>query len=442
MLASLLPNTCSFFCAHSALCPFHLHGLPPTLCSVVKLRPTSLLTSKTNISIGSTASRHLLLQTLSARLHTHIAGTVMMLTVKQSTIYGYKSVHDLPTPPSSSRHSPPLSFVQENLQLLRQLPVASRRSPSPPPPLMSNQHRGLPPPAAMALPPQLTPTNVTPITTHHHSTTQQQSQSHHQPSSQAPQGHPSHHVQSMTSLPTPTSQWQEESLRNWLQARSEEERTKQEEEKTKQENIRLEQRKLEVDMLQHSLRGGIPPPMIPLVFAGMGRDGQLPQSVLEWTQHFMHNPQGQLPQLLPPQPVSPQHQRDQSVQSHVQYQAPAPVASSAPAPGPAPPGYTQHSSSPSRSRPLSTGQSLGGSNIPSLNTSIPLSNQGPGIHMQGQLSQQDASPSIYFHHWHPPAAHSGASSNRLPSPSGSYYPYYKRHCMAQNDQAKTDMHMV
>jgi hypothetical protein len=344
-----------------------------------------------------------------------------MLTVKQSTTYGFKSVHDLPTPPSSSRHSPPLSFAQENIHSLRQLPVPSRHSPSPPPQTMANQHRGLPPPAAMALPPQLTPTTVAPMPHHHHgslSQQQQQQQPHHPPPSQVPQSHV-HHTLPGTTLPTPTSQWQEESLRNWLQARSEEERTKQEEEKTKQENIRLEQRRLEVDILQHSIRGGIPPPMIPLVFAGMGRDGQLPQSVLEWMQQFMHNPQSHLPQLMPPQPVSPQHHRDPSVQSHGQYPPAAGAAvPSVPPPGQAPQGYGQHSGSPNRSRPLSIGHSMGGSNLPGLNTSIPLSHQGASNHMQGQMGQQEPGSGLYFHHWQPPTSHSGASTHRPASPSG------------------------
>ncbi|EQB45913.1 hypothetical protein CGLO_15136 [Colletotrichum gloeosporioides Cg-14] len=74
-----------------------------------------------------------------------------MLTVKQPTHYGYKSVHDLPTPPSTSRPSPPLSYQDHpSHKLLPSIP----RSHSPPGQPMSTHHRGLPPPAAMTLPPQ------------------------------------------------------------------------------------------------------------------------------------------------------------------------------------------------------------------------------------------------------------------------------------------------
>ncbi|EDO03226.1 hypothetical protein SS1G_05706 [Sclerotinia sclerotiorum 1980 UF-70] len=89
-------------------------------------------------------------------------------------------------------------------------------------------------------------------------------------------------------LPAPPQQWQgaEESMRNWLQAKAEEDKRKQEEEKTRQESLRLEQRKIEQDMLRTSLAGGIPPYMIPMVFAGMG-GGNLPSASIEWAQHYM-----------------------------------------------------------------------------------------------------------------------------------------------------------
>jgi len=89
-------------------------------------------------------------------------------------------------------------------------------------------------------------------------------------------------------LPAAPSQWQgaDESMRNWLQAKSEEDRRKQEEERTNQERLRLEQRKIEQTMLRESLQGGVPPYMVPMVFAGIG-GGNLANASLEWAQHYM-----------------------------------------------------------------------------------------------------------------------------------------------------------
>ncbi|KAK5084533.1 hypothetical protein LTR05_005611, partial [Lithohypha guttulata] len=75
-------------------------------------------------------------------------------------------------------------------------------------------------------------------------------------------------------------------MRNWLQAKAEEDKRKQEEERTKQETLRLDQRKIEQTMLRDSLHGGIPPPMVPLIFAGMG-GGNLSNHTLEWAQQYL-----------------------------------------------------------------------------------------------------------------------------------------------------------
>ncbi|PCD41461.1 hypothetical protein AU210_004013 [Fusarium oxysporum f. sp. radicis-cucumerinum] len=131
-------------------------------------------------------------------------------------------------------------------------------------------------------------------------------------------------------------------MRHWLQARAEEdkrkqeeERTKQEEARTRQESLRLEQRKVEMDMLRTSLQAGIPPPMVPLVFAGMGGGGVAPQAALEWAQQFM--PPGQAPpraQIMPAQwPVSPEHQREPQTLSHTHAQHPGIPSASTPAAG-------------------------------------------------------------------------------------------------------------
>ncbi|KAH7224913.1 hypothetical protein BKA60DRAFT_449691 [Fusarium oxysporum] len=351
-----------------------------------------------------------------------------MLTVKQPPTYGYKSVHDLPTPPSTSRPSPPLIYREP---ANNSLPVAYRGH-SPPSQPMSAPHRGLPPPAAMTLPPQQPPAAGAPPSTHLPP---------HPPPPPPPQpslGPPGHQQRdSWGQLPAPPQQWQgaEESMRHWLQARAEEdkrkqeeERTKQEEARTRQESLRLEQRKVEMDMLRTSLQAGIPPPMVPLVFAGMGGGGVAPQAALEWAQQFM--PPGQAPpraQIMPAQwPVSPEHQREPQTLSHTHAQHPGIPSASTPAAG-----YV-YPPSPSRPRSQTVsgaiGRPMGISTLPSLNTNVPQPAHAPPMHshqhphmQQAQQQQQEpqSSPSIYFHHWQPPTSQASGSSNRPGSPSES-----------------------
>ncbi len=100
-------------------------------------------------------------------------------------------------------------------------------------------------------------------------------------------------------------------MRAWLIAKAEEDKRKQEEERTRQESLRLEQRRMEHDILRTSLQGGIPPPMVPVVFAGMA-GGVLPQATLEWAQQYIYSQtqHSQPPALLPPGgPSSPDHHR-------------------------------------------------------------------------------------------------------------------------------------
>ncbi|WXC66243.1 hypothetical protein SNK03_012026 [Fusarium graminearum] len=341
-----------------------------------------------------------------------------MLTVKQPPSYGYKSVHDLPTPPSTSRLSPPLIYQEP---ATKSLPVAYRGHTSPSQP-MSAPHRGLPPPAAMALPPQQpTTVGVPPPPPPHHQPLPPQ------PLPQQPQQQPSlgplvHQQRDRGQLPAPPQQWQgaEESMKLWLQARTEEDRTRQEEERTRQESLRLEQRRVEMDMLRTSIQAGIPPPMVPLVFAGMGAGGLPPHTALEWAQQFM--PPGQvLPhaQTTSAQwPLPPEHQRESQSQPHTQQQG-IPSASTQAA------GYA-YPPSPSRPR----GQTVSGIigrpmvikpghiDIPN----VPQLAHAHAMHQNMQQAQQQHEPqagsSIYFHHWQPPNTQAGGSSNRPGSPSG------------------------
>ncbi|KAE8452452.1 hypothetical protein EG329_000354 [Mollisiaceae sp. DMI_Dod_QoI] len=353
----------------------------------------------------------------------------MLLTLKQPANHGYK-VYSPPTPPSSSRFlvaspstRPSLAPVPPNNKSLPPLPSKS----------MSGPHRGLPPLTNL---PQ----------------TQTQPQQH--PPPPAPIGQPP-----LGQLPAPPQQWQgaEESMRNWLHAKAEEDKRKQEEEKTRQESFRLEQRKIEQDMLRTSLSGGIPPYMIPLVFAGMG-GGNLPNASLEWAQHYMaqahhlqQQQQLQQQQLLPSQgPASPEQlQRRDSRAVAPPYgaqQHPVPITLPSTPIGPGGsqqstgflPNYQMSPASRSRQAPQGQGpiaRPPQTSHLPRLNTGeihIQPPPAGPSMQIpsqpshplqQSQSAQQQesqSSPSIYFHHWQPPTTQAGTSSsaNQPTTPSG------------------------
>lgn len=139
-----------------------------------------------------------------------------------------------------------------------------------------------PPPPLTATPPQLPPPPLSQWQT------QTQAQNNSQPQTQAP---PSDN----------------DSMQTWLQAKTEEDRTKQEEEKSRQESLRLEQRVIEHNMLRDALQAGVPPHMIPLIFAGIS-GGSLPQVALDLTQQYMSNTVGQpaTSSSMPPPP--PTHQ--------------------------------------------------------------------------------------------------------------------------------------
>jgi hypothetical protein len=87
-------------------------------------------------------------------------------------------------------------------------------------------------------------------------------------------------------LPAPPQpKWHvgDESMRTWLQAKCEEDKRRQQEERTRQEELRLDRRKIEQSMLRESTEGGVPPHMIPLIFAGVA-ERNLPAASLEWAQ--------------------------------------------------------------------------------------------------------------------------------------------------------------
>jgi len=292
----------------------------------------------------------------------------------------YKLNHNRCSPPESPRHLP--SFFNA--------PETS----------MNNSHRGLPAPLGLNLGPPDRGQSTNP---------------------------------SLGNLPAPPSQWagQDESMRNWLQAKAEEDKRKQEEERTKQENLRLDQRKIEQSMLRDSLNGGVPPPMVPLIFAGMG-GGNLSSHTLEWAQQYLAQLSIQNQQQH--QQLQAQQQQIQQHQSLQQQGPPSPEMRRDSRMIPPNPYSAHHPPTPSTTSqatnhlPQSRGLTHSSSNtsLSRLNTAElqpqPLASSAPtsrhSIHplQQSQTAQSEPSsgPSLFFHHWTPPNNNGG----QPPTPSG------------------------
>ncbi|KAF2029902.1 hypothetical protein EK21DRAFT_89325 [Setomelanomma holmii] len=287
---------------------------------------------------------------------------------------------------------------------------------------MGTPHRGLPPPSAMTLPdPGRGP-----------------------PSMPTPLG----------SLPPAPSQWQgaEDGMKNWLAAKAEEERRRQEEEKTRQESLRLEQRKIEQSMLRESIQGGVPPHLVPIIFAGIG-GGSLASISAEWIQQYAATVQAAHQQAQVQAQTSPDMRRDarligqpSSAGYGGQQQAPqtvlppTSVLPGQPLPGQAQQGTTAYGGMMSpRARaaqstgvlgaPTSAPQGMPQSQLPRLTTNEMNIQQPPSAssgsqQLQSQATQQEqSSPSIYFHHWVPPSSSTqekSSSGNPPATPSGKY----------------------
>ncbi|KAF1919357.1 hypothetical protein BDU57DRAFT_139210 [Ampelomyces quisqualis] len=286
---------------------------------------------------------------------------------------------------------------------------------------MSTPHRGLPPPSAMTLPDPG------------------------QPHSSMPNP--------LGALPPAPSQWQgaEDGMKNWLAAKAEEERRRQEEERTHQESLKLEQRKIEHSMLRESMQGGVPPHLVPIIFAGIG-GGHLANISAEWIQQYTATVQAahQQVQIQAQAQLSPDLRRDSRMigqpsssvyggQPHAPQTVlpPTAVLPGQPLsvqPQQAPAAYSGVMSPRSRAAgvlgaPTSAPRPAPQSQLPRLTTNDMNIQQPPTAPFHSQQSQsqsaqqEQSSPSIYFHHWVPPSS-SGqekpSSGNPPATPSGKY----------------------
>lgn len=335
----------------------------------------------------------------------------MLLTIPQpppSTNFGGWSTHDSSRYTHTS-HSAPLEPRVDSPRAIA-LPASTSDL------TMTTPHRGLPPPSAMTLP---DPTRQ------------------HPPPPPPPAPPQPALPSSLGVIPQPPHQWhgQEESMRQWLVAKAEEDKRKQEEEKTRQETLRLEQRRIEQSMLRESLQGGVPPQLVPMIYAGMGGAG-LGSISMEWLQqhasqlqaaqqqqqHMQSPPEvirrdsrllGQAPGTFQPvPPTPPQHSTVQQVE---QPQPNAPTFSAYQPAG--------------RSIPTSAPRSATLTQLPRLTTNEMYIQQPPPPHpppahptsahplqqTQRAAEQPATSPSIYFHHWVPPSESKPAAAPQTPA---------------------------
>lgn len=341
----------------------------------------------------------------------------MLLTLKPSSQNGVKG--------------PPHDYA-----IVRQSIPAAPRSSSPPPAAsepqtqsMESSRRGLPPPSALTLPP---------------------------PDVAFAAMNPMSQQQSLPPRPPPQRPDSDASYYSWLEAKAEEDRRRQEEEKTRQESLRLEQRRIEQSMLRDSLHAGVPPHMIPLIFAGISQGG-VPQSVLDVSQQYMAQTAVPPPPRGPPAPSpmpglshsssqrrAPHARRDSrsmpssaSSHSYVTSQQPVPgpgVLLSQPLHAPAASSTSQSMGrssdprAPAMSR-LNPGESQGSQQQPAINLSNVHYAPGSSVpHSQSTAGKSDSQPrqsppSLNFHHWVPPTqSQPNTPRNRQESPGTSQAP--------------------
>lgn len=272
---------------------------------------------------------------------------------------------------------------------------------------MSTPHRGLPLPGPMALPdPRVPQASAPPPQSQHYAPL----------SAQHAHGHGDER---------PAQDWY------WV-AKAEEDKRRQEEEKTRQEELRLEQRRTERDMLQQSMEAGVPPPLLPMIFAAIG-GGNGPSVAVEMVQTYMNQLQQMAQQVQPPtvqatSHLSPELRRETRSVAHPQHASfaqPTPPAPSAASHAAQHPISAQAYPSPAYASPLPRSGGLGPSSngypgghptvqknlsissLPRLSTNEAMvqnpPSAGPPTYMTQHQDRTSPSPSIYFHHWQPPS---------------------------------------
>ena len=341
----------------------------------------------------------------------------MLLTISQPTKadFGGRITHDFsPRIPLAKSRLSPKPRVDSPVDSLRASVKSEDR--------MSTPHRGLPPPSAMTAAMTL-----------------------------PDPGRPPQLTQMPGAMPPPPPSWlgQEESMRSYLAAKAEEEKRKTEEEKTRQESYRLEQRKIEQTMLRESLNSGVPPAMVPMIYAGIGGSNLAHVSV-DWLQQYFQQLQS-VQQQLQQQP-SPELRREtrligQGSAQYVSHAQPQQVVPSQPTEQPqqlAPlqTTFSAYQGPPTRPPPTSAPRSATHTQLPRLTTNEMYIHQppqqGPGsAHplQQSQTIQQDqpvSSPSIYFHHWVPPNE-SKSTQPQTPASKGEPLSAHPGSHLSEND---------
>jgi hypothetical protein len=244
-----------------------------------------------------------------------------------------------------------------------------------------------------------------------------------------------------------------EYMQHWLRAKAEDDRRGQEEEKTRQETLKLERRKIEQAILADSLRAGVPPHMLPLLFAGMNGAGAANVSstqdmIQEWAQasgsprsHDQSTfpgpritplpPLARYPQTAATGPQSDLPVMHSTLHATFSQSIPPDTATSAAHIG------SSQSATAGALRPAGRparvveepAQGLTPPNFTSMRQSNasqpPPQRQRPAAIRTGPRSRR-SSPSISFHHWVPPQAHMQAkgqnSSSRKRKSSYSHHP--------------------
>ena len=374
----------------------------------------------------------------------------MLLTLKPPVSNHSFRDYSPPTPPSTStRFSPVLSSAAANTSYpTSHLAQESKRSAEVP---MSTPHRALPPPAGMPLQSsrdgqmresQLRDSKLreSQMRDQQQSSYSSQSISHVVESKQQQEQRQQQHSQQQPPYqPSSPDEWKP----YWL-AKAEEQKRLQEEEKTSQERLRLEQRRVESDMLRTSLTGGVPPQLVPMMFASMG-GATLANTSVEWTQQYIAQIQQQQQQLqiqAGTRPPSPSR-RDERHSQGYPHQLPAPLPSTpqiltgaSTSPNIFVPGYNLSPASRARQLPgpsalsRQTGAPLSRLNTNEMHIQAPPTAPQPQVHsqLQGQErplhgpapahnESEEQSPQLYFHHWQPPnsAANQANTTSTLPS---------------------------